>query len=289
MRDDPAGRSVLVSSAGVARAAYQSWRRLHDYCVPLDALAQDDSPEFAAFARWCHEYDRLLHEGRHWVDVARAQSLVHATAAAPGLEVVGFDRLTPLQEALLQRWSRDGIEVRHVPASIVPGATTAVSCLDPAAEIEAAARWAAARLHGHGQRRVAIVVPELARRREQVRRLVERVLVPATGLSGGPVPESQSFELAAARPLAEQPVVAAALELLDLMVGRPDLPAYSRVLRIRVRGRRRARGRRPRAGWTPGCGASRDRVSASRRSSAWQPSVAVRCWQRRWRQPAHWC
>ena len=229
VRDDEQ-LAVLVSSAGVARAACQSWRRLHDYCVPLGALAQDDSPEFAAFARWCHEYDRLLHE-RHWVDVARAQSLVHATAAAPGLEVVGFDRLTPLQQALLQRWSRDGVEVRHVPASIVPGATTAVSCLDPAAEIEAAARWAAARLHGHGQRRVAIVVPELARRREQVRRLVERVLVPAAGFSGGPAPESQSFELAAARPLAEQPVVAAALELLDLMVGRPDLPAYSRVLR----------------------------------------------------------
>ena len=229
VRDDPEV-SPLLSPAGVARAAAQSWRRLHDFQMPFAALDDDLSSETAAFARWCREYRRLLEE-RDWTDGALAQLRVHALAAAPGLEMVGFDRLTPLQETLLQKWAAAGLEVRLARPPAVAGSCWRTQCLDPAAEIDAAARWAAERLDGERARRVAIVVPELARRRDEVRRIIERVVVPETGLSGGPAPEAQAFELAAARPLAQQPVVAAALDLLDAFVRPPDLLALSRLLR----------------------------------------------------------
>jgi len=229
VRDDPE-LSPLLSPAGVARSAAQSWRRLHDFLVPFAALDDDQSAETAAFSRWCREYRRLLEE-RDWTDGALAQSRVHAQAATPGLELVGFDRLTPLQESLLQKWAGAGLEVGLAKAPDVAGRSWRTQCLDPAAEIDAAARWAAERLDGKRARRVAIVVPDLARRRDEVRRIIERVVVPATGLSGGPAPEAQAFELAAARPLAEQPVVAAALDLLDAFVRPPDLAALSRLLR----------------------------------------------------------
>jgi probable DNA repair protein len=229
VRDDPE-LSPLLSSAGVARAAAQSWRRLHDFLVPFAALDDDQSAETAAFARWCREYRRLLEE-REWTDAALAQSRVHGLAAAPGLEMVGFDRLTPLQESRLQQWAAAGLEVRLAQPLDVAGRCWRTQCLDPAAEIDAAARWAAERLDGGHVRRVGIVVPDLARRRDEVRRIIERVVAPATGLGGGPAPEAQAFELAAARPLAEQPVVAAALDLLDAFVRPPDLPALSRLLR----------------------------------------------------------
>jgi probable DNA repair protein len=228
--DDPE-LSPLVSPSGVARAAYQSWRRQHDYRIPFDAPGADESLETESFARWCRAYRRLLEE-RSWVDAAVAPGRVHAVSALPGFDLVGFDRFTPLQEAVLERWATAGVDVHREaaagPASVVVGR---VACLDPAAEIDAAARWAAERLHGRADRRIAIVVPDLARRREDVRRRVERVLVPEAGLTGGPAPESRSFELAAARPLAEQPVVAAALELLDLFARPADLAAVSRLLR----------------------------------------------------------
>ena len=228
--DDPE-LSALLSPSGVARAAYQSWRRLHDYCIPFDAPGTDESPETQAFARWCQEYRRLLEEHR-WVDAAVAPARVQAVSALPGFELVGFDRFTPMQEALLERWAAAGVEVRReAPAGGPSVAAGRVACLDPAAEIDAAARWAAERLHGRTDRHIAIVVPDLMRRRDDVRRRVERVLVPEAGLTGGPAPESRSFELAAARPLAEQPVVAAALELLNLFVRPADLTAISRLLR----------------------------------------------------------
>ena len=109
VRDDPE-LSPLLSPAGVARSAAQSWRRLHDFLVPFAALDDDQSAETAAFSRWCREYRRLLEE-RDWTDGALAQSRVHAQAATPGLELVGFDRLTPLQESLLQKWAGAGLEV----------------------------------------------------------------------------------------------------------------------------------------------------------------------------------
>ena len=44
--------------------------------------------------------------------------------------------------------------------------------------------------------------------------ILDRVLVPATAVTGGPAPESAAYELAAARPLLERPVVAAVLAWL---------------------------------------------------------------------------
>jgi probable DNA repair protein len=229
VRDDP-DLNPLLSPAGVARYAYQSWRRMHDYCIPFGALDGEESPETAAFARWCRQYQRLL-ESRGWVDAASAQARLTADAARPGLEIVGFDRLTPRQDSLLACWMDAGLAVVRPGVTRDRGNVHRVSCLDATAEIDAAARWAAGLLHAQAGRRVAVVVPDLGARREAVRRTLERVLAPSTGLAEGPAPEAQAFELAAARPLSEQPVVAAALDLLDLFVGTPDLAALSRLLR----------------------------------------------------------
>jgi probable DNA repair protein len=229
VRDDP-DLNPLLSPAGVARYAYQSWRRMHDYCIPFGALDGEESPETAAFARWCRQYQRLL-ESRGWVDAASAQARLTADAARPGLEIVGFDRLTPRQDSLLACWMDAGLAVVRPGVTRDRGNVHRVSCLDATAEIDAAARWAAGLLHAQAGRRVAVVVPDLGARREAVRRTLERVLAPSTGLAEGPAPGAQAFELAAARPLSEQPVVAAALDLLDLFVGTPDLAALSRLLR----------------------------------------------------------
>ncbi len=256
VRDDPE-LSPLLSPAGVARSAYQSWRRLHDYCIPFGALDGDDSVETAAFARWCRQYVQLL-ESRSWLDAVLAQTKVQAAAAGAGLEIVGFDRLTPLQELLLARWAEAGLEVRRLDELATTAAVRRVHCLDAAAEIDAAARWAAAALHERRDRRIAIVVPDLGRRREDVRRRVERVLVPAAGVTDGPAPESQGFELAAARPLAEQPVVA-----------QKKVP--------------------PGPAWMRACVATRLRGSGFPACSGWPMNAAARHWARHSCGPATLC
>ena len=229
VRRDPAA-GPLLSPAGVGRAAYQAWRRMHAHRIPVAALADEAGAEVTAFGRWADSYSAWLQEAG-WMDPSLAPELVTIEACVPRLEFVGFDLLTPAQEAFLQRLASAGIDVRHSGTQPRRGETAWVACEDRGAELETAARWAALSLDGKPGKRLAIVVPDLARRRDEVRRVLTRVLVPGATLSGGPAPESVAFELAAARALARQPVVASALDALDAFAGTRDLVAAGRLLR----------------------------------------------------------
>jgi len=228
---DPVSSGVIAPE-GLARIAHRSWRQLHDYRIPLEAAELSDGPEVAAFLRWAQEFaDWIDRDG--WMDAAGAQDWVDPESAGPRLRFVGFDTLTPGQSAFIERMREGGVEV-EVEATAAPVAPLGwVSARDREAEIDMAARWAARRLDGAADEQVAIVVPGLAQSRARVRRGLDRVLAPDTCVAGGPAPESQAYELAAARPLAEQPVVAAALEWLAAFTHDTDLLAASALLRSR--------------------------------------------------------
>jgi probable DNA repair protein len=220
----------LVSPGQLGHAAYESWRRMHAYQIPAEVIAAGDTPETAAFARWAAEYAAWLvrHE---WMDESRAVDRLDPDASGTTLEFIGFDSLTPAQQSYLQRLERSGAVVIHRPPAEAAGRVTWVECVDRLAEYDAAARWAAHRLERRPTDRLAIVVPGLPAERDAVRRVVERVLVPAATLAGGPAPESQGYELAAARALSERPLPAAALEVLDAFARVADLAVASRLLR----------------------------------------------------------
>jgi ATP-dependent helicase/nuclease subunit B len=226
---DPA-TSGLVSPGQLGQSAYESWRRMHAYQIPPHAIAAGDTPETAAFARWAIEYAELL-ERHGWMDESRAVDRLDPDAHGAALEFIGFDALTPAQRSFLQRLERSGTVVRHRPAAEARGHLSWVECVDRMAECDAAARWAAHRLEQRPADRLAIVVPGLDAERDAVRRVVERVLVPAATLAGGPAPESKAYELAAARALSERPLAAAALEVLDAFAHMADLAVASRLLR----------------------------------------------------------
>ena len=220
----------LVSPGLLGRPAYESWRRMHSYQVPPDAVAAGDTPETEAFARWAEEYAAFL--DRHgWVDESRAVAHLSPDAGGTALELVGFDVLTPAQQSYLQRLEQSGATVTHRLAGQTPESMVWVEHVDRIAEYDAAARWAAQRLEQRPADRLAIVVPGLAAERDAVRRVIERVLVPTATLTGGPAPESQGYELAAARALSERPLPAAALEILDAFARATDLTVVSRLLR----------------------------------------------------------
>ena len=226
---DPA-TAGLVSPGLLGRSAYESWRRMHAYQIPPDVIVAGDTPETAAFARWADQYTAWL-DRHQWVDESRAVARFSPDASGTALEFVGFDALTPAQQSYLQRLERSGAVVTHPPAGQADGSVIWVEYVDRIAEYDAAARWAAQRLERRPEDRLAIVVPGLAAARDTVRRVIERVLVPAATLAGGPAPESQGYELAAARALSERPLPAAALEVVDAFARTADLTVASRLLR----------------------------------------------------------
>jgi ATP-dependent helicase/nuclease subunit B len=222
----------VLSPAGLGARAQHAWQLLHDYAIPHEALAEDPSLEVRAFARWVTEYRRWLRRGG-WLDPAEAAAMVGTGEPGATLVLAGFDRLTPAQQATLQRFAADGVDVRHEPEPTPDhhAEPRLVACNDFEAEVATAARWAAARLERRPHEQLALIVPNLAQARDRVRRVLDRVLVPDAAMTGGPAPESTAYELAAARALVDRPVVAAALAWLEAVVGQPDLDGLSALLR----------------------------------------------------------
>ena len=231
VRRDPELQPVLLPS-GLGAQAQRSWELLHAYRIPLRILVEDTSPEVRSFARWAVEFSRWLERGG-WLDPAQASLTVGPPAGNRLVEFVGFDRWTPAQEAFVARISSQGAHLAVRPAVPEDSLRDAqvVECDDFDDELQTAARWAAQRLQDRPDERLALIVPELARMRARVRRMLDRVLVPGAAFTGGPAPESTAYELAAARPLLERPVVSAALDWLAACINPPELAAASALLR----------------------------------------------------------
>ncbi|HWJ06113.1 MAG TPA: PD-(D/E)XK nuclease family protein [Steroidobacteraceae bacterium] len=230
VRRDPQHAQVLAP-AGLGAVAQGSWGLLHEYCIPVAALTSEASVETVAFAGWAAAYTDWLDAG-DWQDPARAAACVGTPSAGTAYRFVGFERFTPQQQDFVNRCRAAGvlIDVTSHADEETTGPAQLVTCNDFDAEIEAAARWAACRLEQQPDARLALVVPALGRERARLRRVLDRVFVPQSAVTGGPAPESQAYELAAARPLLERPVVAAALAWIDAASGALPWQAVSALL-----------------------------------------------------------
>ena len=205
----------LLNPSNAARLAARSWRRLHDYLIPLERLEAFDTPEAQALYAWCREFE-LRCVTLDAVDESRLAQWAHDSELAPTeqLAFAGFDAMPPAMTRLVERWrsqervveiaatARDSVEIEVVAAD------------DATAELDLAAEWARDRvLAGAGT--VGVILADLASRREEVRRVFEDVFLPAarqTSSGSLPVP----VVIAAPAPMSEYPMVDAALLVLQL-------------------------------------------------------------------------
>ena len=110
-------------------------------------------------------------------------------------------------------------------------------------ELESAARWARTRLEQAHARlsvnnngapvvypRIGVVVPDLQQRRRSVNRVFSRVMAPAWTVPGAEV-APLPFNLSLGLPLADYPLVHAALGVLMLATGEIDFALASRLIR----------------------------------------------------------
>jgi probable DNA repair protein len=101
-------------------------------------------------------------------------------------------------------------------------------------ELEAAARWARARLE-EGRKRIGVVVPDLGRRRSEVMRVFSRTMQPGYNLPASfhpsAKPEPMPFNVSLGLPLSAWPLVDSALAILALAHGEVDYPVASQLIR----------------------------------------------------------
>ncbi len=238
--------SSLLAPEAAARTAQEAWRLVHAWRLPsLEEIARAEANEdVRAFCRWAERY-REVCETLGVIDGARlADALGEAMARRairPAVERVwlaGFEEFEPQQHDFLERLRATGVEVEVLPPPGVGGKVRAVRLefKNEQEETAALARWVRHRLEADPAAHIGIVVPELGRRRTALVRALEDALVPARVLPGE-IERGRPFNVSLGLPLAEYPLVAAALEIIALSLAaappraRLELGAVSALLR----------------------------------------------------------
>ena len=216
---------ALRRPEALASMSAEAYRRLRSYrgeermrgFGPLfqEAALQEDH---AAFARWMKSFEqrceraRLLPEAGLEAELTRM--LPGSTQGSRRREIVlaGFDTITPSQRELLDAIASAGGVVRVMPAP-APGGGRLVAVEEEDGELRACARWARELLRRAPETRLAVIVSALDRERDEIESVLREVLAPELqGVAEMNTPPPYEFSLG--RPLATEPMVQAALNLL---------------------------------------------------------------------------
>ena len=236
----------ILSKGATAALAAEAWALANEWRIEsaLDVWPGNEDSE--AFAAWRAHYRRRTERDR-LLDGARLPALVggffaEGRIAAPAAIVLyAFDALltSARQADFLAQCAAAGTQVLSCESPRVASRVTRVELESPRQELELAARWARSRLEakptarvvaGQGDlfaeepapapgKSIAIVVPDLQKRRAEVVRIFSRMLGP------------KGFNVSYAPPLSASPLVDAALAVTELAGGAIAFDRASRLLR----------------------------------------------------------
>jgi ATP-dependent helicase/nuclease subunit B len=217
--DDPAAAQLLMPG-GAVEGFREAWRLVHEWRLSWREIEARASEDCRVFLRVARGYRAAL-DALGAIDADLLPAAVAAALAEPGsrdLRFAGFDRLSPAQRAIHEA---PGVRARDLDPPSRGREATLAAHTDLRSEIEAAASWARARLEANPAARLGVVVPELEAAAGLVEDVFDEALAPARLLPGqGEAPRPWNMSLG--RPLAQVPVVAAALRACGLLRERID-------------------------------------------------------------------
>ncbi len=209
----------LFDISGLARAAMEANRYVVAWNLYIPREHQsEETRQFQwqrAFQRRCSELGAL--ENVRYMDWQLSQ-LVHGLGDLPErIEFGGFDQTAPQEQRLRDILVSRGIEVAEYRTTAQMSAHAVhVQLENQDAECRAAVAWVQAQLADNPKAKLAIVVPRLSEVRNQLADLLDDVFYPSSVRPGlAEIPRHYNFSLGV--PLAQQPVIQAALNLLRML------------------------------------------------------------------------
>ena len=224
---------VLVAVAPAAAQCSDAWKLAHQWRIAT-RLHEAQSVDTRAFADWAARYERATRE-KSQTDSARLPDVIAPMLGSSAFHVprtvalFGFDQATPQMREFIDALQARGTEIVDVAVPPHAGNPRRIELAEAKEEMEVAARWARARLEADPGARIGIVVPDLARSRAQVRRILTRTLRPDGLIAGDSA--TLPFDVSLGQPLADFPIVADALLVLELACGGAAYEHASRVIR----------------------------------------------------------
>jgi ATP-dependent helicase/nuclease subunit B len=233
------GRDWL-NAHGAARHAADAWTLFHRFrdagesLAPIAARALHDDP--MVFGQWAERYESRLTSLRA-IDEAQLPDLLADIAdtgwvagRAPVI-LYGFMSLTPQQQRLVAALRDAGMGIdTWAAAGHAAAHCQRVSLCTPRDELMRAFAFARACLLRDRQARIAVVVADLEERRSEVLSIAEETLCAEQLLALAP-DTARPYGISLGEPLANVPLVTAALDLLALAAGTIDATSAASLVR----------------------------------------------------------
>lgn len=205
---DPVAGTLLMAG-GAVDGFRDAWRLVQEWRLPWPELQKRAGEDCGVFLRLAGRYRGRL-QALDCIDRAGLPAVL-ATAlqdrSGPDVFFAGFDALHPAQALLIRSLGR---RAKLAAPPHHAAAPTRAAYPDSRRELAAAAAWARRRLEQDPGARLGIVVPDLDAQASLLEDLLDEALVPARLLPGrSDVP--RPWNLSLGRPLADAPIVAAAL------------------------------------------------------------------------------
>lgn len=215
--------AALAQQAWGLLAGYRGLAKLHQPVLGVDA-------QF--FRGWAIEFDRRCRKEK-WLSQAQLEeALCEAieqdafSANTTELAFIGFDRMTPAQQALCEVMRRRGAACSMLSLSVptlAADATTAipshtlVEAIDAQQEITTIAYWAKQILKDNPDACIAVIFPDVRAQRSAVDRIFRQILAPELlNISTGNTPPP--YEFALGMPLLHVSLIDTAMTLLHWLV-----------------------------------------------------------------------
>ena len=232
----PVGRHGLLEYRHAAVWARQASQRRREWNLGLDELRRfRDDPDSRALIHWEQAYRKAL-DASGWMDPSDVEDALSAHAGTlPSRSddhVVWSDSaISPAHARLLQRLRNAGQRHSEWTPPQINRRCRRVQLPEFGDEARTAAAWAAARLARQPLQRIAIVVPELGNRRDEILGIFEDALSPRCSGPAGAEHAGEIVFLQDGPSALENPVIGAALTALELFTRTGDFQVLSRWLR----------------------------------------------------------
>ena len=171
----------LWSARATARTAVRTLTLIRQWNIDAGLINFSEHEDHRCFTRWLRTYEHICEE-ENWIEFPGLVNLLiehTGNMDTAGLFLAGFDKLLPLQNALIHAFEQNGVEVTNLmlPEDVDP-ARGYIEFDDDLSQWLAAGQWIRQKLSAEPDCRVALVAPDLAKSKDNIEYALRQTLCP---------------------------------------------------------------------------------------------------------------